>query len=312
VIRFRFVDEHRNAHGVKRMCDVLRWDRSGYYTWHANKEARQEKADAEEDLARRIGDIHTGSRGAYGARRITRKLHQQGHVVNHKRVVRIMREREISGITRRKSRCLTKQDRAARPAPDLILRDFTAPMPGLRLVGDITYLPTAEGWLYLATVIDLCTREVVGWSMAEHMRTQLVVDAIRMAHAGGHTAGNAIFHTTAGLKIRRANSVKFWPSWTSVRAPAGPGLASVTPQQRASSPFSKPRSVRPYGRPGPQLDRTFSGGSPSIATGSGSTRRSATSRRTRRGPASNNGWTSRHKTEVSEPTGSLQSSSDPT
>ena len=198
MIRFRFVDEHRNAHGVKRMCDVLGWDRSGYYTWHANKEARQEKADAEEDLARRIRDVHTGSRGAYGASRIARKLHQQGHVVNHKRVARIMREREISGITRRKSRCLTKQDRTAPPAPDLILWDFTAPMPGLRLVGDITYLPTAEGWLYLATVIDLCTREVVGWSMAEHMRTQLVVDAIRMAHAGGHTAGNAIFHTDRG------------------------------------------------------------------------------------------------------------------
>jgi transposase InsO family protein len=109
-----------------------------------------------------------------------------------------MREREITGITRRKSRCLTKQDRAAPPAPDLILRDFTAPMPGLRLVGHITYLPTAEGWLYLATVIDLCTREVVGWAMADHMRTQLVADAIRMAYIGGHTAGNAIFHTDRG------------------------------------------------------------------------------------------------------------------
>lgn len=71
-------------------------------------------------------------------------------------------------------------------------------MPGLRRVGDITYLPTAEEWLYLAMVIDLCTRKVVGWSMADHMRTQLVADAIRMAHSGGHTAGNAIFHTDRG------------------------------------------------------------------------------------------------------------------
>ncbi|MFE2422639.1 IS3 family transposase, partial [Streptomyces hokutonensis] len=111
---------------------------------------------------------------------------------------RVMRERQIAGITRRKPRSLTKPDRTAPPAPDLIQRDFTAPMPGLKLVGDITCLPTAEGWLYLATVIDLCTREVVGWSMADHMRTQLVDDAIRMAHAGGHTAGNAIFHTDRG------------------------------------------------------------------------------------------------------------------
>ncbi|WP_405869903.1 IS3 family transposase [Streptomyces zaomyceticus] len=201
MIRFRFVDEHRNTHKVKRMCDVLGWDRSGYYTWHQNKEARQEKAGAEEDLARRIQAIHTDSRGSYGALRITRKLRDQGYVVNRKRVARIMREREIAGITRRKSRSLTRQDRTAPPAPDLILRDFTAPMPGLKFVGDITCLPTAEGWLYLATVIDLCTREVVGWSMADHMRTELVADAIRMAHEGGHTAGNAIFHSDRRVAI---------------------------------------------------------------------------------------------------------------
>lgn len=197
MIRFRFVDEHRGAHRVKRMCDVLGWDRSGYYAWHQNKEARQEKADEEEGLACRIREIHTDSRGAYGALRITRTLRDQGHVVNRKRVARIMREREIVGITRRKSRSLTRQDRTAPPAPDLILRDFTAPLPGLKFVGDITCLPTAEGWLYLSTVIDLCTREVAGWSMADHMRTELVADA-RMAHAGGHTAGNAIFHSDRG------------------------------------------------------------------------------------------------------------------
>jgi transposase InsO family protein len=177
------------------MCDVLGWDRSGYYTWHKNKETRQQRVDEEEELARQI---HTDSRGAYGALRITRALRVQGHVVNRKRVARVMRERQIAGITRRKSRSLTKPDRTASPAPDLIQRDFTAPMPGLELVGDITCLPTAEGWLYLATVIDLCTREVVGWSMADHMRTQLVDDAIRIAHAGGHTAGNTIFHTDRG------------------------------------------------------------------------------------------------------------------
>ncbi|MFJ5305655.1 IS3 family transposase [Streptomyces sp. NPDC088350] len=206
MIRFRFVDEHRDAHGVKRMCDVLGWDRSGYYTWHKNKETRQQRADEEEELARQIREIHTDSRGAYGALRITRSLRGQGHVVNRKRVARVMRERQISGITRGKSRSLTKPDRMAPPAPDLIQRDFTAPMPGLKLVGDITCLPTAEGWLYLATVIDLCTREVVGWSMADHMRTQLVDDAIRMAHAGGHTAGNAIFHTDRGSQY---TSVQF-------------------------------------------------------------------------------------------------------
>ncbi|MFD4556345.1 IS3 family transposase [Streptomyces sp. NPDC058469] len=206
MIRFRFVDEHRNAHGVKRMCDVLGWDRSGYYTWHKTKETRQQRVDEEEELARQIREIHTDSRGAYGALRITRVLRVQGHVVNRKRVARVMRERQIAGTTRRKSRSLTKPDRTVPPAPDLIQRDFTAPMPGLKLVGDITCLPTAEGWLYLATVIDLCPREVVGWSMADHMRTQLVDDAIRMAHVGGHTAGNAISHTDRGSQY---TSVQF-------------------------------------------------------------------------------------------------------
>lgn len=138
--------------------------------------------------------------GAYGALRITRELRRRGHVVNRKRVARIMRERQIAGTTRRKSRSLTRQGRSTAPAPDLVLRDFTAPMPGLKLVGDITCMPTAEGWLYLATVIDLCTREVVGWSMADHMRAQLVEDAIRMAPAGEHTAGNAIFHSDRGAQ----------------------------------------------------------------------------------------------------------------
>jgi transposase InsO family protein len=148
------------------MCDVLGWNRSGYYAWHHNREARREKADAEEDLARRIRAIHTDSRGAYGACRITQKLRSQGHAVNRERVARIMRERETVGITRRKPRSLTKQDRTAPPMPDLVQREFTAPMPGLKFVGDFTCSPTAEGWLYLATVIDLCTREVVGWPIA--------------------------------------------------------------------------------------------------------------------------------------------------
>ncbi|MFI2125329.1 IS3 family transposase [Streptomyces sp. NPDC020299] len=236
MIRFRFVDEYRSTHKVKRMCDVLGWDRSGYYAWHQNRGARQEKADAEEDLAGSIRAIHTDSRGAYGARRITQKLRGQGHVVNRKRVARIMREREIVGITRRKSRSLTKQDRTAPPAPDLIQRDFTAPMPGLKFVGDITCLPTAEGWLYLATVIDLCTREVMGWSMADHMRAELVADAIRMAHAGGHTAGNAIFHSDRGSNTPLANFRRSWPSWISGEASVVPVRASITPPRRVSSP----------------------------------------------------------------------------
>jgi putative transposase len=132
------------------------------------------------------------------------ELRRRGHRVNRKRVERIMRERGIVGVTRRRRRSLTKPDVKVAPAPDLIGRDFTAARPGVRLVGDITYLPTAEGWLYLATVIDLFSREVVGWSMAGHMRAALVVDALRMAGSRGALAKGAVFHTDRGSQYSAA------------------------------------------------------------------------------------------------------------
>lgn len=109
-----------------------------------------------------------------------------------------MRERDIRGITRRKRRHLTKQDAKAAPAPDLVGRDFTAERPGTKLVGDITYLPTIEGWWYLATVIDLATREVIGYAMADHHRAELVTDALRMAAARGDLQPGCIMHTDRG------------------------------------------------------------------------------------------------------------------
>jgi transposase InsO family protein len=118
--------------------------------------------------------------------------------VNRKRVERVMRERGLAGITRRGRRSLTRQDATAAPAPDLIGRDFTASAPGHRLVGDITYLPTGEGWLYLATTIDLFNREVAGHAMADHMRAELVCDAVELAHRRGLIRRRAVFHSDRG------------------------------------------------------------------------------------------------------------------
>jgi putative transposase len=109
-----------------------------------------------------------------------------------------MREHGLAGITRRKRRNLTKPDPAAAAVPDLIRREFTAPMPGLKLTGDISCFPTGEGWLYLATVLDLCSKELIGHATAPHMRTSLAIDAITMAHRAGLVAGNAIMHTDRG------------------------------------------------------------------------------------------------------------------
>ncbi|XNR87329.1 IS3 family transposase [Streptomyces sp. R-74717] len=138
--------------------------------------------------------IHRASRGAYGAPRVHAALRRKGHAINRKRVERIMRERDIRGVTRRRRRHLTQQDSKAAPAPDLVGRDFTE-RPGTKLVGDITYLPTIEGWWYLATVIDLATREVIGYAMADHHRAELVTDALCMAAGRGGLQPGCIMHT---------------------------------------------------------------------------------------------------------------------
>ncbi|MGI5182340.1 IS3 family transposase [Dactylosporangium sp. CA-152071] len=197
--RYRFISGHHATYGVTRLCRVLAVGRrQGYYEWVAAQPARQERAEAEDDLAAEIRTIHGEHKGSYGSPRVTDELRRRGRRVNRKRVERIMRERRIVGITRRRRRSLTKQDTTAAPAPDLIGRDFTSPAPGHRLVGDITYLPTQEGWLYLATTIDLFNREVVGYAMAERMRADLVCDAVELAHRRGLVKPRAIFHSDRG------------------------------------------------------------------------------------------------------------------
>ncbi|MFJ6772645.1 IS3 family transposase [Kitasatospora sp. NPDC091257] len=142
--------------------------------------------------------IHLASRGAYGVPRVHAELRRQGRAVNRKKVERIMRERGITGVTRRRRRGLTRQARKPVFVPDLIGRDFTAPRPGMRLVGDMTCLPTEEGWLYLTTCIDLATREVVGYAMADHHRAELPVAALRMAAGRGGLERGCIFHSDRG------------------------------------------------------------------------------------------------------------------
>jgi transposase InsO family protein len=141
--------------------------------------AREARRTADEALADRIEQIHAGSGGAYGVPRITAELREDGGVpVNHKKVARIMRMRMLAGRHLRRTVRTTIADKAAPPAPDLVGRQFAAPAPDVRWCGDITYLPVGSEWMYLATVIDMHSRRVVGWSLAEHMRSDPVTDAI--------------------------------------------------------------------------------------------------------------------------------------
>jgi transposase InsO family protein len=204
VSRFGFVDDHQGAYGVKRLCAVLNLARSSYYAWKKGRAARAERAAQDGELTERIRAIHKED-PAYGEPRITAELRDKGHEVNHKRVERLMRAAGIVGLHLRKKVRTTVPEPSAQPVPDLLERDFTADAPNTRYIGDITYLPIEGGrFLYLATVIDLYSRRLVGWSIADHMRTSLVVNALEAARAERGSLDGALFHSDHGAQYTSA------------------------------------------------------------------------------------------------------------
>ena len=182
--RFQFVADHSDTFEVKWLCAVVEVARSSFYAWLAAADTRAAKTAADEDLEARIRTVHTED-NTYGAPRITAELNDgapDAERVNHKRVARVMRTAGIAGYRRKRRVKTTVPDPANQKVPDLLGRDFTAAAPNTTYVGDITYLPLATGGnLYLATVIDCCSRRVAGWAIADHMRTGLVEDALKAA-----------------------------------------------------------------------------------------------------------------------------------
>ena len=164
---------------IKTMSRTLGVSRSGYYAWRERGASARSIADAE--LTERIKAIHTGSRETYGAPRIHAELADEGIQVGRKRIERLMKAAAIAGISRRKGSRTTLRDERVRPALDLVDRDFTADKPDQLWVADITYIPTWSGFLYLAVVLDVFSRRIVGWSMGHNLKTQLVLDAMNMA-----------------------------------------------------------------------------------------------------------------------------------
>jgi putative transposase len=161
------------------LCRLLEISASGYYAWSTRPASARARADAE--LLDRIRAIHARSRGTYGVPRIHAELAAQGIQVSRKRVARLMGAAGLAGVSRRKGPRTTIRATDARPAPDLVDRNFTARVPDQLWVADITYIPTWAGFLYLAVVLDAWSRRVVGWAMATHLRTDLVLDALNMA-----------------------------------------------------------------------------------------------------------------------------------
>ncbi|MFJ8113094.1 IS3 family transposase [Streptomyces sp. NPDC096132] len=201
VSRIQFIADHRDAYGVKRLCEVLGLNRSSYYKWLSGRETRASRQSEDRFLAERIRDVHGESGGAYGSPRVTAELRAKGLRINEKRVARVMRTFSITGIRLRRRVRTTVPEPAGSQVPDLFQRDFTATEPGRKYMGDITYLPLAGGkFLYLATVLDCFSRKVVGWSIADHMRTGLVADALQMAVPTRGGLDGAVFHSDHGAQ----------------------------------------------------------------------------------------------------------------
>jgi putative transposase len=218
---FRLIEAEKAHHAVSLLCRVLGVSRAGYYAWTRRPPSARARRDAE--LTNQIRAIHQRSRATYGAPRVHAELRMDHNVrVGRKRVARLMRSAELQGCHRRRGRGLTRRDPQATPAPDLVERTFTATEPDRLWTADITYIPTWSGWLYLAVVLDVFSRRVVGWAMAEHLRTELVLDALDMAIWNRRPAAGLIHHSDQGCQYtslafgRRCREAGITPSMGSV------------------------------------------------------------------------------------------------
>lgn len=196
--------EKRERRNVKRACELLQVSRAAYYVAREGKPSPRQVEDAE--LTEAITQVHEDSKGRYGAPRIHAELRRRGRRHGKKRITRLMRAAKIRGRTPKRWKKTTIPDPAAATRVDLVRRDFTANASAInsRWCGDITYVPTWEGWLYLATVIDIASRRVLGWATADHLRTELVADALSNAIAVRNPTAGVIFHSDRGCQYTSA------------------------------------------------------------------------------------------------------------
>jgi putative transposase len=198
VTRFRFVEQERARYPVRILCRALGVSLSGYYAWRSRGPSARERSDAE--LAAKIRRSHARSRGTYGVPRVHADLAAAGCHVSRKRVARLMRRDHLAGVHRRRFVRTTIRDENAALFPDLVNRDFTATGPDRLWVADITALPTRSGSCYLASIVDAWSRRVVGWSMATHLRTELVTAALDAALVRRRPVDGLVHHSDHGTQ----------------------------------------------------------------------------------------------------------------
>jgi len=204
--RCALIEAEKANYPIVWMCRTLKVARWSFYDWRDAASTPTELR--RQQLGEQVASVFSAARATYGCRRVAAALNRDGTACSIGFVAELMREQGLKACQPRAYRVTTIHGGQVWRRPDLVERDFTATTPGERLVGDITYLKTGEGWLYLATVIDLATRMVTGWQLADHMRTSLIIDALEMARIGGHVAKDAIFHSDRGTQTRLNRSTQ--------------------------------------------------------------------------------------------------------
>lgn len=194
-MRFEWIGGQREAYPLAVMCEALNVTRAGYYAWRKRRDGPAgPRAARREQLAERVRAAHERSRRTYGSPRVYHELRAGGVAVCENTVAKVMREQGIRSKVRRRFKVRTTDSAHAHPvAPNLLGRDFASEAPDRKWASDVTYVATGEGWLYLAVVLDLCSRRVVGWAMAEHLRAELCLDALGMA-LGRRSPGQGLVH----------------------------------------------------------------------------------------------------------------------
>ena len=195
-MRYACIARRRNQYPVDLMCQLLAVSRSGYYAWRVRPESQRAKTDRE--LSKRIRQIHEDSDGVYGAVKIAAELNEQGYPCGRHKVARLMRITGLKGCPKTTFKVTTQRDPSHPVADNLLEQDFTADGPNERWASDITYISTYQGWLYLAVVMDLYSRRIVGWSMSRWISRQLVIDALNMAIGQRCPEGELLHHSDRG------------------------------------------------------------------------------------------------------------------
>lgn len=197
-MKYQFIQIHRSEFSVKKMSQILKISKSGYYKWgNKNPSNREEENDM---LLNQIKDIYADNKGRYGSPRITKELIKTGKRYGKNRITRLMRKNNIMAKTKRKFKITTNSKHNYPAAPNLLKQDFTAAGINQKWVSDITYIYTKEGWLYLAGILDLCSKKIVGWSMGCRLTRDLSIKALEQALKRRNIDGDLILHSDRGIQ----------------------------------------------------------------------------------------------------------------